>query len=211
MIYKDRQDAGKQLAEKLKKYTKENPIIMALPRGGVILGYEVAKELNAPLDVIVPRKIGAPLDPEFAIGAIAPKLVILLNDEMIKYLNIPEQEIKQIIQEETIEMNRRINLYREDLLDIDLTNRTVIIVDDGIATGLTTQAAVLSIKLLNPKKIILAVPVCPVGVSEKFEQHVDEFICLNIRSDFYAVGAYYENFDQITDDEVISLLKKSHE
>lgn len=209
MIYKNRQDAGKQLAENLKKYAKENPIIMALPRGGVILGYEVAKELKAPLDVIVPRKIGAPQNPEFAIGAIAPKLVVILNDEIIKYLNIQKQYVEQIIQKETIEMNRRINLYRKNLPDLDLKNRTVIIVDDGIATGLTTQAAVLSIKLLNPKKIILAIPVCPSNANEKFEQHVNEFICLNVISDFHAVGVYYENFNQITDDEVINLLQKA--
>lgn len=210
MIYKDRQDAGKQLAERLKKYANENPIIMALPRGGVILGSEVAKKLNAPFDVIVSRKIGAPQDPEFAIGAIAPKLIIILNDEMIKHLNISEEAVDQIIQKETIEMNRQINLYRKDLPDIDLEGKTVIIVDDGIATGLTTQAALLSIKSLKPNKIILAVPVCPLDSKEKFEQHVDEFICVETISDFHAVCAYYDNFEQVTDDEVINLLKKQN-
>lgn len=209
MIYKDRQDAGKQLAKQLKQYADEKPIIMALPRGGVVLGYEVAKALNAPLDVIVPRKIGAPQNPEFGIGAIAPKLVVILNDDVIKYLNISEQDVKQTIEEETIEMNRRINLYRKNLPDINLTGRTVIIVDDGIATGVSTQAAVISIKLMNPKKIILAVPVCPSDADKKFEQHVDEFICQNVISDFYAVSAYYDYFAQVTDNEVIDLLQKA--
>lgn len=208
MIFKDRQDAGKQLAETLKKYVNENPIIIALPRGGVVLGYEVANILNAPLDIIVPRKIGAPNDPEFAIGAIAPKLVVILNDKMIKSLNIPEQEIEKIIENETKEMNRRMELYRKNLPELDLKNKTVILVDDGIATGLTTQAAVLSIQLLNPAKVILAVPVCPHDLTNKFEQHVDEFICMNEISDFHAISPYYDNFNQVIDEEVIELLNK---
>lgn len=209
MIFKDRQDAGKQLAEQLKKYADEHPTIIALPRGGVVLGYEVANILNAPMDIIVPRKIGAPNNPEFAIGAIAPKLIVILNDKMIEYLNIPEWEIEKIIEKETKEMNRRMELYRKNLPGLDLKNKTVILVDDGIATGLTTQAAVLSIKLLNPSKIILAVPVCPHDSTNKFEQHVDEFICLNEISDFHAISPYYYNFNQVTDDEVIQLLQKS--
>lgn len=206
MIFKDRQDAGKQLAEKLKKYADEKPSIIALPRGGVVLGYEVAKLLKASLDVIVPRKIGAPNDPEFAIGAIAPKLTVILNNKMIEALNIPEQEIEKIIEKETKEMNRRMELYRKNLPELDLKNKTVILVDDGIATGLTTQAAVLSIKLLNPAKVILAVPVCPHDSTNKFGQHVDEFICLNEISDFHAISPYYDNFNQVTDEEVIQLL-----
>lgn len=211
MIFKDRQDAGMKLAEILLKYKDEHPIIIALPRGGVVLGYEVAKILKAPLDIIVPRKIGAPHSPEFGIGAIAPRLVVVLNDKMIEYLNISKQELEKTIEKETKEMNRRIELYRKNLPEFDLKGKTVIIVDDGIATGITTQAAVLSIKLLNPKKIILAVPVCPPDTTNKFDQHVDDFICMHVIPDFYAVGAYYDNFSQITDEEVIDLLQKSIE
>ncbi len=184
MIYKDRKDAGEQLAEKLKKYAGENTIIMALPRGGVVLGYEVAKTLKAPLDVIVPRKIGAPHNPEFGIGAIAPKEVTVLNEEVIEYLNIPKSVVRQIIERETNEMNRRINLSRKNLPDLDLNNKTVISVDDGIATGVSTLAAVLSIKSMNPEKIILAVPVCSPISADKFRQNADEFICLNEIPDF---------------------------
>ncbi len=209
MIYKDRQDAGQALALNLKKYAPEKPIILALPRGGVVLGYEVAQELNAPLDVIVPRKIGAPFNPELGIGAIAPGGVKVLNNEIIGGFNISQEEIDQIIKAETIEMSRRIKLYRRNLPDIDLTDRTVIVVDDGVATGVSTLAAVLSIKQLNPKQIILAIPVCPLGSIHMFEEYVNDFVCLNAMANFYAVGAYYEDFAQTTDEEVIDLLERS--
>lgn len=209
MLYKDRKDAGYQLAEKLKKYINDNPVVMALPRGGVILGYQVAKKLKAPLDVIVPRKIGAPFNPEFGIGAIAPNGVRVINDETIRLLNISGIQIEQIIERETKEMNRRINLYRKGLAPLDLDGKAVIVVDDGIATGVSTKAAILSIKQMNPKKIILAVPVCPPETANIFRTEVDEFLSLNEPMDFYAVGAYYDDFNQITDEEVINLLQKS--
>jgi len=209
MLYKDRQDAGRQLAEKLKKYKFDNPIIIALPRGGVVLGYEVAKVLNAYLDIIAPRKIGAPFHPEFGVGAIAPHDVQVLDNETISQLRISKSEIEETIELETIEMNRRTNLYRKDLPPLDLKEKTVIVVDDGIATGVSTKAAILSIKKMNPKKIILAVPVCPQEATEKFRQEVDEFICLNAPFDFFAVGAFYDDFGQVSDAEVIDLLKKS--
>lgn len=209
MLYKDRSDAGLQLAEKLKKYTNDNPIILALPRGGVILGYEVAKALKAPLDVIVPRKIGAPFHPEFGVGAIAPHGIRILNSETINLLRISDSEIDEIIELETIEMNRRIRLYRKDLPPLDLKGKTVIVIDDGIATGVSTRAAIMSIKTMNPKKIILAVPVCPPETANNFRHEVDEFLCLNEPPDFYAVSVYYSNFEQISDAEVITLLQKA--
>lgn len=211
MLYRDRQDAGIQLAEHLTKYASENPIIIALPRGGVVLGFEVAKKLNAPLDVVATRKIGAPFHPEFGVGAIAPNGVRVLNFEALKLLKIPESLIEQIIERETIEMNRRANLYRKDLSPLDLRDKTVIVVDDGLATGVSTQAAIQSIKMMNPKKIILAVPVSPPETAKKFRTEVDEFLCLNVMPDFYAVGAYYDNFAQVTDDEVINLLQAARD
>lgn len=209
MLYKDRSDAGLQLAEKLRKYTDEKPIILALPRGGVILGYEVAKALKAPLDVVVPRKIGAPFHPEFGVGAIAPHGICILNSQTINLLRISESEIDEIIELETLEMNRRIKLYRKDLPPLDLNGKTVIVVDDGIATGVSTKAAIMSIKTMNPKKIILAVPVCPPETAAKFREEVDEFLCLEEPPDFYAVSVYYNNFEQISDAEVITLLEKA--
>jgi len=206
MIYKDRQDAGRQLAEKLMKFKDEKPVIIALPRGGVVTGYEVAKMLNAPLDVMITRKLGAPFQPELGVGAIAPNDVSILNLDAIRFLGISKDEMEEIIRRETKEMHRRIKLYRGDLPPLDLNGKTVIIVDDGLATGVTAGAAVLAIKQMTPEKIILAVPVSPPDTAEKFREEVDEFICLQEPHDFYAVGQYYYDFDQVTDDEVISLL-----
>lgn len=209
MFYKNRKDAGQQLAEKLRQYTDEKPIILALPRGGVILGYEVAKALKAQLDVIVPRKIGAPSQPEFGIGAIAPNDVLIINEGAIKMLGLAENDLKELIEHETKEMERRIKLYRKDLPEIDIQDKTVIIVDDGLATGVSTKAALLSIKKMNPKKIILAVPVGPPDTTDRFRQEVDDLICIYEPIDFYAVGGYYEDFSQISDQEVIDLLQKA--
>lgn len=209
MIYNDRYDAGQKLAEKLTKYTNDKPIIMALPRGGVVVGYEVAKMLKAPLDVIVARKIGAPFQPELGVGAIAPNGIRILNNELIRLLNIPESVIEEVIQKETIEMNRRIDFYRKDLPPSDLKDKIVIVVDDGLATGVSTNAAVLAIKQIQPKKIVLAVPVAPPNTASRFKREVDEFICLNQPPDFYAVGYYYKDFTQTTDEEVVDLLQKA--
>ena len=206
MIYKNRQDAGHQLAEKLMKFKEENPVIIALPRCGVVTGYEAAKMLNAPLDVMITRKLGAPFQPELGIGAIAPNDVRILNLDAIRFLGISKDEMEEIIQRETKEMHRRLKLYRGDLPPLDLSGKTVIIVDDGLATGVTAGVAVLAIKQMTPEKIILAVPVSPPDTAEKFREEVDEFICLSEPPDFFAVGQYYYDFDQVTDDEVISLL-----
>ncbi|HBG48766.1 MAG TPA: phosphoribosyltransferase [Cyanobacteria bacterium UBA9971] len=207
MIYKNRQDAGRQLAEKLMKFKDENPIIIALPRGGVVTGYEAAKMLHAPLDVMITRKLGAPFQLELAIGAIAPNDVRILNLDAIRFLGISKDEMEEIIRRETKEMHRRIKLYRGDLPPLDLSGKTVIIVDDGLATGVTAGVAVLSIKQMTPEKIILAVPVSPIDTAEKFREEVDEFICLSEPPDFFAVGQYYDDFAQVTDEEVISLLE----
>lgn len=209
MLYKDREDAGRKLAQELDVYKDENPIIIALPRGGVTIGYEVAKMLNARLDVMVVRKIGAPSQPEFGIGAIAPNEILILNTEAISYLRTSKIEIEQIIEQETAEMQRRINLYRGDKPPLDLSEKTVILVDDGLATGVSAKAAILSIKQMNPKKIILAVPVSSPDTADKFRKEVDELVCLHEPVGFYAVGAYYDNFDQVTDEEVINLLETS--
>lgn len=209
MLFKNRQDGGRQLAEKLIKFKDENPVIIALPRGGVVTGYEVSKMLDAPLDVIITRKIGAPFQPELGIGAIAPNDVRILNLDAIGFLGISKDEIEEIIKRETIEMHRRTKLYRGDLPPLDLSGKTVIIVDDGLATGVTAGAAVLAIKQMIPEKIILAVPVSPIDTANKFRGEVDEFICLREPPDFFAVGQYYYDFDQVTDEEVLSLLELS--
>lgn len=207
MLFKDRNDAGLQLAEKLMHYKDKKPVIIALPRGGVVTGYEVAKMLEAPLDVVVTRKIGAPFQPEFGIGAIAPNGIRILDEESVRITGTAESEIQKIIENETIEMERRIKLYRKGLPSLDLSGKIVIVVDDGLATGVTARAAILSIRRMNPEKIILAVPVSPPLTANKFREEVDEFVCLYEPFDFYAVGAHYYDFAQVTDEEVINLLQ----
>lgn len=211
MFFKNRYDAGKKLAIELLKFKDEKPTIVALPRGGVIIGFEVAKLLRAPLDVIVARKIGAPFYPELGIGAIAPNGIKVLDKALIKSLNVSEKAVEKIIEQETIEMNRRANLYRGNATLTDLTGKTVILVDDGLSTGVSAKASILSIKEMFPKKIILAVPVSPPDTANEFRKEVDELICLHEPSTFYAVGAFYEDFNQVSDDEVIHLLKKAKE
>lgn len=209
LYYKDRYDAGRKLAENLLQYKDENPIVIALPRGGVVVGFEIAKMLNAPLDVLVARKLGAPFYPELGIGAIAPNSVKVLDKDIIKSLNVSDRDLETLIERETEEMYRRIELYRGKLQLPDLGGKTVILVDDGLATGVTARAAIKWIKNMSPKKIILAVPVSPPDTAEYFRNEVDELLCLHEPPEFYAVGAYYMNFDQTTDNEVISLLEKA--
>lgn len=210
MYFKDRYDAGQKLAQRLLKYKNQNPIVLALPRGGVVVGYEISKALNAPLDVFIARKIGAPHYPELGIGAIAPNGVQILDDRLIQTFNIPEHEIKKVIESEKKEFQRRIKLYRQDLTFPDLSGKTVILVDDGLATGVTAKASILSINKLNPQKLVLAVPVSPPRTADIFRKLVDEFVCLQEPSEFYAVGAYYDDFSQISDEEVLNLLSKAN-
>lgn len=209
MVYIDRHDAGVQLAQRLLKYKDENPVIVALPRGGVVLGYEVAKTLDAPMDIVITRKLSAPFSPELGIGAIAPRGIKIFDYEIITYLKISNDTLEKIIEKETQEMQRREGLYRQDFEEMDLADKTVIIVDDGVATGVSDRAAVLSVKKMNPAKVILAVPVCSAQSSIKFRNEIDEFICLEEPLDFYAVGAHYQCFEQLTDEEVVELLKSA--
>ena len=202
----DRAEAGRELARLLKSYEKETPIILGMPRGGVVVAYEIASLLHAPLDVIVTRKIGAPNQPEFAIGAIAPGDIVLLNKEVIKDIQLSNTEIQSLIDNETQEMKRRLQLYRSNRPALDVKNKTVIVVDDGLATGLTALAAIRSLRQWHPKKIILAIGACARDSAKRLQQEVDELICLLTPEPFYAVGQWYRYFDQTTDKEVIRLL-----
>ena len=202
----DRAEAGRELARLLKSYEKETPIILGMPRGGVVVAYEIASLLHAPLDVIVTRKIGAPNQPEFAIGAIAPGDIVLLNKEVIKDIQLSNTEIQSLIDNETQEMKRRLQLYRSNRPALDVKNKTVIVVDDGLATGLTALAAIRSLRQWHPKKIILAIGACARDSAKRLQQEVDELICLLTPEPFYAVGQWYRYFDQTTDEEVIRLL-----
>lgn len=207
-MFQDRQETGQKLAQKLKPYQAEHPLILALPRGGVPIGFEVAKALKATLDVLVVRKLGAPWDPELGVGAVAPGVQIL-DEASLHTLAIKPSSMTPILDKEIQEMNRRIHLYRQDADFPSLTGRTVILVDDGLATGMTTRAAIEAVKKLNPSKVILAVPVGPISTVAALKKLVDVLICLESPSPFYAVGSFYKNFPQVSDEEVISLLKEA--
>ncbi len=209
-MFLNRSDAGRKLATKLKKYQIEQPILLALPRGGVPIGYEVAQALKAPLDVLVVRKIGTPWNPELGIGAVAPGVEVL-DEASLRGLGIKASELGEIIEQEKQELKRRQKLYQHGEVLLNITGKTVILIDDGLATGVTTRAAIQAIKKLKPAKLILAVPVGPNDTVEKLSELVDDLICLERPYDFYAVGAFYHSFPQVSDEEVISLLKKAKE
>lgn len=207
--FSDRRSAGEQLAKSLEKYRDKKPLVLGVPRGGVVVAAAVARELNAQLDVIVARKIGAPLQPEFAIGAVAPNDVTVLNEEALRYFTLSKQDLEELAAKEKKEMQRRINLFRAGKKEFNLAGRIVIIVDDGLATGFTALAAIRSAKKAKAEKIILAAPVCAADTKDKLAKEADEVVCMLAPKDFAAVGYFYRDFDQVTDEEVVELLKKS--
>jgi len=207
MVFLDRTEAGRLLAQKLKIYKNAKAKVYGLPRGGVIVGAEIAKELNLPLDVVIARKIGHPLQPEFGIAAVSENGHLVKEEKYAA--TVDEGWFKVQVEKEQTEARRRKNIYQPWIRKIPDEGKIAIIVDDGIATGLTTKAAILDIKDRKPQKIILAVPVAPFDIAEKIIPLVDEFIALKIDKDFLgAVGAYYEKFPQATDEEVIKILRK---
>ncbi len=206
MIFHNRADAGRQLAERLAALDLEAPLVFALPRGGVVVGYEVAKALGAPLDVIVARKVGAPFQPELGVGAVAPGGVTLLDERAIRDLHIPPQTLQAAVERERAEMERRLRLYRGDAAWPEVSGRTVLLVDDGLATGVTARAALESLLQGQPGRVILAVPVgAPISLAEVEALGV-EVVRLSAPTPFQAVGAHYEAFDQTSDEEVMRRL-----
>jgi len=212
-MFHDRKEAGQRLAEELLRYKHEHPVIIALPRGGVPVAFEVAKKLHAPLDIVIVRKLGAPDQKELAIGALVEgkKPLVFLNNYIMTSLRVSESYLKEEITIETEEMRRRQKMYRGEEQRVQLKDRTVIIVDDGIATGASMKAALMGLKADEPKKIILAVPVAPADIINEMEQIVDEVVCLKTPTLFFAVGKHYADFSQTTDDEVINLLDEARE
>ncbi len=210
MPFRDRSDAGKKLAQALSRRQGDDPVVLALPRGGVPVAAEVAAALRAPLDLVLVRKIGAPIYPELAMGAIvdggAP--VIVRNDNIIAELGIDETEFKRACDRELAEITRRRRLYLGDRAPIDVKDRLAIVVDDGIATGATTKAALRAIRMRKPKRLLLAVPVAPTDSLRELGKEADEVICLEDYEYFGAVGAYYGDFRQISDEEVIDTLAR---
>lgn len=205
--YPNRREAGKVLVEHLRAYAnRKDVIVLALPRGGVPVAYEIADALNVPLDVFVVRKLGVPGHAELALGAIASGGVRVFNEGIIKDMQITQEEITAVINFEQHELARRETLYRGDHPFESLKGKIVILVDDGIATGATVRAAIAAIRKLNPNEIILAVPVAQKRVSEDIQYDVDEFICPMQPKELQAVGKWYEDFSQTEDEEVHQLL-----
>ena len=208
-IFKDRRDAGKYLCQRLTKYrNRDDVIVLALPRGGVPVAYEVAKALNAPLDIFLVRKLGVPGFEEYAMGAIASGGIRVLNKELVAQLDIPVEVVDEVTAREFTELDRRERLYRGTRHPLNVTGQTVIIVDDGMATGSTMRAAVSALRKKNPRKIVIAVPVGEREVCNSFKREVDTVaICAMMPEPFNAVGVFYRNFPQITDAEVQQLLR----
>lgn len=207
-IFKDREEAGRQLAGRLAHYREEDAVVLALPRGGVPVGYEVARVLGAPLDVFVARKLGAPGQPELAIGAIAPGGVRVVNDRIVRQLGVSEEWIEAVAEKELEEVKRRMRRFRGERFEPEVGGRTVILVDDGIATGMTVRAAIQAVREKAPRRIVLAVPVCAGITAEALSSEVDELVCLKIPEDLWAIGFWYENFHQLDDEEVVTLLER---
>ena len=206
MDFKDRSDAGQQLARALGEYkNKKDAVIVALPRGGVVLGRIVADFLGVPLDIVVPRKIGAPWSKEFAIGAIAESGEAVWDEA--EKSRVSPQYIEETVKEEQAEAQRRLNVYREGLPPRDFKGKTLIVVDDGIATGLTMRAAITSVRAEKPQKIIVAVPAAPQNSVEELKREADDVIAVLTPAYFPAVGAFYRDFPQVSDSEVIRLLR----
>jgi predicted phosphoribosyltransferase len=208
--FEDRFDAGRFLAGRLQHHA-DDPlgVVLALPRGGVPVGYEIAKALNAPLDVFVVRKLGVPGHEELAMGAIASSGVMVLNDEVVSRLNIPRRAIEAAQQNELREMHRREQAYRGDCEPVVIKGWHVILVDDGLATGASMRAAVKALRLKQPASIIIAVPIGSRDTCDQFRREVDEVICGDCPEPFYSVGTWYSNFLQTSDEEVHELLDRA--
>jgi putative phosphoribosyl transferase len=210
VLFANRAEAGRALAKRLQKYAdRSDTIVLALPRGGVPVAFEVAKALKAPLDILVVRKLGVPGHPEFAMGAIATGDVRILNNELITHLGISSSTLDRVAAEELQELKRRETLYRGQRPAFNVSGRTVILVDDGLATGATMRAAAVTLRKQNPARIIVAVPVGALDTCNDFKADVDETVCLEMPEPFYGVGQWYVDFSQTTDEEVQRLLAQA--
>jgi putative phosphoribosyl transferase len=210
MLFRDRTEAGQTLARHLTAYAgRPDVLVLALPRGGVPVAYEVARALDAPLDVFLVRKLGVPGREELAMGAIATGGVRVLNEDVVRALGIPEQLIDTVAAEEQVELERGERDYRGDRAAPDVRGRTVILVDDGLATGSTMRAAVAALRQQQPVRIVVAAPVGAAETCAEFKEEADESICARTPEPFYAVGLWYGDFSQTTDEEVRDLLRRA--
>lgn len=206
--FKDRVHAGQYLAERLNQYANaSDAIVLGLPRGGVVVAREIAERLSLPLDIFLVRKLGVPGYEELAMGAIASGGVRVMNEEVMRQIRISESVLESVIRREELELKRRETAYRGNRPALDVKGLTVILVDDGLATGATMRAAVKALRRQEPRKVVIAVPTASPDVCEEFRAEVDEILCGMTPAPFHAVGAWYEDFSQTTDEEVQQLLK----
>ncbi|MFZ5597861.1 MAG: phosphoribosyltransferase [Bacillota bacterium] len=209
MLFRDRYDAGLRLARAVKGETLPGAVALCIPRGGVVVGSVVAEELKIPLDLIIPRKIGAPANPEVAIGAVAQDGSAFLNESLVSAMGIGPEELDRLVQNEVAEIKRRMTAYRGSTEYGELSGEGVILVDDGAATGYTMLAAArFCRKTLRPACLVIAVPVAPPETVALFNKEADRVVCLHSPEEFYAVGQFYIDFSQTEDNEVLSILKK---
>lgn len=206
-LFKDRTEAGRRLGGCLLDYRNTNPLVLALPRGGVPVGLEVSRVLGAPLDVFIVRKLGAPDQPELGIGAVAQGGTRLLNQYLLDRLGVSEAYLERVTRWEREEVERRSRLLRGDRSAPQTRGRTVILVDDGLATGATARAAIAAIRESEPRRLVLAVPVCAARTAEALRPEVDELVSLETPADLQAIGLWYEDFEQVPDAEVLVFLE----
>ena len=209
-MFIDRRDAGIKLAQRLTKYRgQKGVLVLALPRGGAVTGFEIARSLGVPLDVLIVRKIGFPGQLELAIGAVSETGAVGLNGSIISSYGVSEDYVKKEISRQKEEISRRVKLYRKGESISKLEGKTIILVDDGVATGATVKAAIATLKKEKITKLILALPVGPPEAAAELKEMVDDFICLEVPAYFGAVGAFYGDFTQVSDDEVVEMLGRS--
>jgi putative phosphoribosyl transferase len=208
MIFLDRVDAGRKLGKKLEAYAGRNDVlVLGIPRGGVPVAFQVATELGVPLDVFVVRKLGVPSHEELAFGAIATGGIRVLDAQIVEEVGISELEIELITAKEKQELNRRESVYRGGRPPLHPQGKTVILVDDGIATGASTLAAITALRVLKPARIVLAAPIAPASTCRRLRREVDDLVCLDTPEAFFAIGQFYEDFSQVSDEEVTSLIQ----
>lgn len=210
-LFADRRDAGRRLAERLAGFKDQRPVVIALPRGGVPVGFEIAKSLDAPLDLALVRKIGAPYQPELAIAAVVDgeKPETVVNEVIAATLHVTDDYLQEETAKQLGEIDRRRRLYLGDRPRADVAGHVAIVVDDGIATGATVRAALRAIRRAKPSRLVLAIAVAPSDTLDRLRSEVDEIVCLATPEPFYAIGPYYADFRQTDDDEVIALLKQA--
>jgi putative phosphoribosyl transferase len=206
--FSDRADAGRRLAECLVPLAGEDPVVVALPRGGVPVAREVALALDAPLDFLAVRKLGAPHNPEYGIGAVAEDGTRLIDSEALSILGVDGATVAAILARETAELERRVAAYRGERPSIDLAGRTAIVVDDGVATGVTDTVALRALRRRGPRRIVLAVPVCAPDAAARLREEADDLICLSAPRLFHGVGQWYRDFSQVSDADVVATLRE---